>query len=729
MPKYQSIDRTLYQCSGDCGNYVAKFIECAVKDKNCLDEHSKFIKLVETEFSDYHNPVRKEFVELLNSNCDNRSLYTSYHDLNNKNYHPKSVTQLRKIALFIHQLAKDGYHDILQQVGNVSCCVRPRPLWREITENLNAIRQRKRNELQNQLNAINMVISQYYNTQLNCEHIPPMLNGLNIEKKKLLSQINKADGDLAKLPAFNKQYYEKRMIELKNNPELNKMKQKGLELSDLEIIALLLYCDNDLYCYEMRKSQRNKRESCKWKTLYSYICAAVDKMHRTFYHKNKKQKRKMYLFHGNTIPYLSDEQQEQLILNTVTSFSCDYSVAKDFSQRLRQNSSDPNGMILVIEDAHKLLCEGTLRGADVSWISRHKEKEFIILPTTFYNFKMVCKSERLEKGWIVVDDHSMYITFHCISDQHSYANINKLKTYNSQMLKRHLTHTKDLLIPQLSDKQKQLNELHSQFNQLEHKISVEQQKIDKFKIERNDPSMKLIVVIGGTGSGKSTLCNRMMGDESKEGHDGPFNANDAIWSVTQEIRMKTTEINNLKITVVDTPGLGDTGGNERDRKHKNDICEFLKGCGGINAFILVVNGTHVRFDSTFKKLLHMYYSMLGDAFFEGLIIVATRVEGMFKKIYTQRKQDCALRNAICKQFDLNIDIPVIPIGMDNYRISILELKRIIPSDKCICQKLKSPIDEMKLSYEMTKNEQNALKKIIGNIKNQINSIDRSLNSL
>ena len=37
-----------------------------------------------------------------------------------------------------------------------------------------------------------------------------------------------------------------------------------------------------------------------------------------------------------------------------------------------------------------------------------------------------------------------------------------------------------------------------------------------------DPSQKIMVMIGKTGHGKSTFCNRICGDTSKKGNEGPF---------------------------------------------------------------------------------------------------------------------------------------------------------------------------------------------------------------
>ena len=33
FPKFQSVERELFECNGECGNAIATFIECCVKDE------------------------------------------------------------------------------------------------------------------------------------------------------------------------------------------------------------------------------------------------------------------------------------------------------------------------------------------------------------------------------------------------------------------------------------------------------------------------------------------------------------------------------------------------------------------------------------------------------------------------------------------------------------------------------------------------------------------------
>merc|ERR1712087_640866 len=90
----------------------------------------------------------------------------------------------------------------------------------------------------------------------------------------------------------------------------------------------------------------------------------------------------------------------------------------------------------------------------------------------------------------------------------------------------------------------------------------------------------------------------------------------------------------------------------------NRLCKYLKGCGGINAFVLERNGANARFDAAFQAMLREYHAMFGNDFFTRLVIVATHVENYVRMQF----QKNALSNDIRNLFRLQSDIPVIPIG-------------------------------------------------------------------
>ena len=101
---------------------------------------------------------------------------------------------------------------------------------------------------------------------------------------------------------------------------------------------------------------------------------------------------------------------------------------------------------------------------------------------------------------------------------------------------------------------------HSALMSITKQILLEEADIKEFKIERNDASTKIIITLGPTGGGKSTLCNRMSGDKSLLGDKGPCKTSGDSKSCTQSNAKLVVEIGGHKITIIDTPGIGDSFG-------------------------------------------------------------------------------------------------------------------------------------------------------------------------
>ncbi|KAM6894250.1 GTPase IMAP family member 7-like [Lycodopsis pacificus] len=95
----------------------------------------------------------------------------------------------------------------------------------------------------------------------------------------------------------------------------------------------------------------------------------------------------------------------------------------------------------------------------------------------------------------------------------------------------------------------------------------------------DEANRRRIVILGKTGTGKSSVANTIFGDELfKIGHT----AN----SETSECRAETKSINGRDITVIDTPGLFDT--DRPEEKLKSEIVKCItEFSSGLHAFVIV----------------------------------------------------------------------------------------------------------------------------------------------
>eukprot|EP01084_Bolivina_argentea_P030995 57403_1 len=296
--------------------------------------------------------------------------------------------------------------------------------------------------------------------------------------------------------------------------------------------------------------------------------------------------------------------------------------------------------------------------------------------------------------------------------------------------RQQLTRTINALSTQLQQKQSVFDAKHSELMDIARQIAVEEKEIEAFRMERSDNSNKIMITLGATGGGKSTFCNRMWGDTSLFGDDekSPCATSGDSKSCTQDNCKLVVQIGSQRITMIDTPGFGDSFG--RDRQHGNRLCAYLKGCGGINAFVLVRNGTQPRFDQAFQEMLKQYHEMFGEMFFKRLIIVATRIDSSINKMqFDRNKTDRTLRSDICAMFNLNEEIPVIPIGLQSYEDSIAKLVDTLPDDKWTPRHIKSPIDGLKARHSAVQSQENTLRQQMSEVQVQINTANSSLNAL
>ena len=202
------------------------------------------------------------------------------------------------------------------------------------------------------------------------------------------------------------------------------------------------------------------------------------------------------------------------------------------------------------------------------------------------------------------------------------------------------------------------------------------------------------------------------------------------------------KINNTEFIVVDTPGYNDS--QHGDKFHFNNLEAYLSGSGGIDAFLLVMNGTNYRFDANFKQMLQDYGEYFGCEFWEHLIIIITRIEGREKRKFVQKQKAERLRQNIkntMKKVAKNCELMIITIGFDDdYQTfcedvanEVIRISR--ENEKLDCRNIQSPIKVLKSKQkelqktkcDITDKIKSRKEKIVG-LDGEITELNNKLNN-
>uniref|UniRef100_A0A672M0Z6 Uncharacterized LOC107575000 n=1 Tax=Sinocyclocheilus grahami TaxID=75366 RepID=A0A672M0Z6_SINGR len=154
---------------------------------------------------------------------------------------------------------------------------------------------------------------------------------------------------------------------------------------------------------------------------------------------------------------------------------------------------------------------------------------------------------------------------------------------------------------------------------------------------------KTIMMIGATGAGKTTLINSMinyiLGVEWED--DFRFvlidEGKQKSQAVSQTSQITAYQINHMdgfrvpySLTIVDTPGFGDTRGISHDQKITKQIQEFFSADGGIDnidAVCFVVQASLARLTHTQKYIFDSILSIFGKDIAENILMMVTFADG------------------------------------------------------------------------------------------------------
>ncbi|CAC5383634.1 unnamed protein product [Mytilus coruscus] len=180
----------------------------------------------------------------------------------------------------------------------------------------------------------------------------------------------------------------------------------------------------------------------------------------------------------------------------------------------------------------------------------------------------------------------------------------------------------------------------------------ESAKTRKFYLgtEGNDTTERTIMMVGATGSGKSTLINGMANYMMGVNFEDPFRftlinlensemekERDQAVSQTEWVTCYTLNRNlsdrvNFTVNLIDTPGFGDTRGLDNDKKIVEQIRELFvsagqKGVATLDAVCFILKAPDARLTTTQRYIFESVLSLFGNDIKDNICTLITFADG------------------------------------------------------------------------------------------------------
>lgn len=143
-----------------------------------------------------------------------------------------------------------------------------------------------------------------------------------------------------------------------------------------------------------------------------------------------------------------------------------------------------------------------------------------------------------------------------------------------------------------------------------------------------------VLVIGRTGTGKSSLCVKMAQECGVK--EWPFQVSDGVFSsIHSHGPIELCLAGGGKI--IDTPGLLDSQGDKQDETNIQMIVQKARQLGQVNGFVLVLNEQDPRFDSGMASAVKLLVDSFGMDCLRNMCFLYTRADGTISVEEARRK--------------------------------------------------------------------------------------------
>ena len=160
-------------------------------------------------------------------------------------------------------------------------------------------------------------------------------------------------------------------------------------------------------------------------------------------------------------------------------------------------------------------------------------------------------------------------------------------------------------------------------------------------LEIQEPPVPVVLVIGEISAGKSTFCNYLTGHSQDEeifvtGKNENGDSKTKAVKITEGKWLGTGD----KFVIIDTPGMGDTMGKDKDKENMREIVETLANeVNQIHAILLVINGIETRDIEHIQYNLKIFQFMFGDELMKTNFIIEVNSWNHYDDLNRERRED------------------------------------------------------------------------------------------